>query len=443
MGYSALARVMTGWTGSVVCEGVTITPRTRESALSLMARVVHDVLVNDGTRLAWTVSSSGVLTLSLAPGDGSGTFALSASSNTATRLGFTGGPYSGAATYTAAGAFSNGYVPSKGLRLEGPFLAATRGSVTGDSGYSSASRRVAASTRLVMWDTLATPDIEGHELDAACDGRWFGRFVVEGLERVPMGSLRQTDNVRIEARVREIGAGEVVQTSPSTIEAPDLFTQTAHAWLLGYVRTDVPGYRSIQEVGGGASGAVASGTGYRFDALLAEINATAPVLGSETFTLSAAGIVHGDGLSWTFPDRLGWVLGFGTEAGQDLLDSAIGMFVPPAGIPLMGATWLRVESDADRRVILDEALRNQGYSWGGASIWRCRLTMHHWAFDALQTGWCLAGKVTLGGAAKLDDPISTSDPKGAITGYVVGDPVATWDDQRQTVAVVEMTIVSE
>lgn len=218
--------------------------------------------------------------------------------------------------------------------------------------------------------------------------------------------------------------GEVVQQEPG-----NLFSEVqtpAAAWLLGYVRTDAPGYREVEL--DGVLSVVASGD-HRFDDFVTASQGVWNAYGGVSFNASEIG----------FPDRLGWLLGFG-DARQVAYGSS--KFIPPAGIPLMGATWTRVDSEADRRVIFDRHRRNQGYMWGAALVWRCKLTMHRWSLEALQTGWCLRGKVTLGCVGMLDTPISVSEPTGAITGYALGLDSVRWLDSIQQTAVVEMSIVT-
>ena len=126
MGYGSLAPVQIGWTGSIaVTVGsttTTITPRTRESVASLLARLVTDAFVELTLSLTLSVSSSGVITIT-----GDATFTLNAGGAAATYTGFTGSPYSGARAYTAAGAYDSGYVPTVGLRLDGSTLSTEAG----------------------------------------------------------------------------------------------------------------------------------------------------------------------------------------------------------------------------------------------------------------------------------------------------------------------------
>lgn len=227
------------------------------------------------------------------------------------------------------------------------------------------------------------------------------------------------------------GPREVVQTAvPSAAWTP------AAAWLLGYVRTDAPGYREIDL---GSVNIVAAAGDLRFDAWVAALDAASLAVNGDNITWSTSGQVQFSG-EFTYLDRSGWMAGLGVEAGQVGLNTSV--VVPPAGIPLIGATWTQVIDDADRRQLLDRHRRSQGYVWGSALLWRCKLVMHRYALEALQTGWCLRGKVTLGCADMLDTPISSTEPRGAITGYALGLDGVSWLDSIQQNARVEMTIVT-
>lgn len=221
----------------------------------------------------------------------------------------------------------------------------------------------------------------------------------------------------------------------------------AQAYLLGYVRTDAPGYREIVEdpLGGANLRVVASGE-RRFDDYIDAINAA--FVDNDTWywgpggpDYADRGAVEGSENELVSGDRLAWLCGFGAEAGATFSDGR-SIFVPPAGIPLMGATWDYVTEDAERQIIIDRHRRNQGFIWGGASIVRCSMTMHRWALGALMTGWCLRGRVTLGGAAVLDDTsFASGNPAGPIHGYALGLDGASWADRTQRSAHVDMSIV--
>lgn len=230
--------------------------------------------------------------------------------------------------------------------------------------------------------------------------------------------------------------GEIIPSPVPWSELP-----AAGAWLLGYVHTSVPGYRLV---GVDGTSAMVTSDYHRFDDYIAAINVVGlDVLGDDIAIWDPSGkgqFTDGTeiGLMDSAPDRLGWLIGAGVEAGT--VATLTPRYIPPAGIPLIGATWDRVDKEADRNIIRDLYRRNQGYTWGGADIFQCSLYMHRWSLDAFLTGWCQRGLVTLGGPAKLDDPWSLADPKGAITGYVVGVGQPQWTDKIQSKALVDMAI---
>lgn len=243
--------------------------------------------------------------------------------------------------------------------------------------------------------------------------------------------------------------GEVIQTAAPWSR---WFGVYPPAWLLGYIRTDVPGYREL-EVDGLLY--VADSGEYRADQIATAFS-TLPhsltVFDGRTLPF----VYIDDPTTLAFPDRLGSLLGFGIEAGLDagakhdaqgLLGSDFfaARFISPAAIPLRGYTWQRVDNEADRQQLIDQYRRNQGYVWGEALLWRCVLRMDRYGFEALQVGWLLNGKVTLGGTDMIDSPIDTSNPKGAITGYVLGPAPESlrWIDPTQEFIELEIIIVTE
>ena len=68
MGVASLAKALASWTGSLSvtygAKTVTVTPRTRESVASLVARLVSDVAGATGLALVVSVSATGVITIS-------------------------------------------------------------------------------------------------------------------------------------------------------------------------------------------------------------------------------------------------------------------------------------------------------------------------------------------------------------------------------------------
>ena len=136
--YAALVLVQSGWTGSVIATvgstSVTVSPRTRESPASLMARLRTAAAPALSTFLGCSLSSAGVLTVESY--QRTTTFSLTFSGNTGTRTGLTAGPYSGAAFYAAATAIPAIVLPSKGLRLDDFLVRSKAGQAT--SGAASA-----------------------------------------------------------------------------------------------------------------------------------------------------------------------------------------------------------------------------------------------------------------------------------------------------------------
>lgn len=210
---------------------------------------------------------------------------------------------------------------------------------------------------------------------------------------------------------------------------------TARALLLGYVRTDVPGYR--EAIAGTDLGVIAAGD-YRFDLLLAQAVVNLP---NCDWHLGSIGDVRGSGSALSFPDRLGWLVGYGVEAGNSIGDDSRAPFVSPAGIPLMGFTWTEIRIEVERQRIIDQHRRNQGYAFGSALIAQCKLTMHRWSLGALLTGWCLRGKVTVGGVDAIGvSSLNGGEADGALTGYVLGIDSAKWLGPTEEVAEVLLSI---
>lgn len=194
----------------------------------------------------------------------------------------------------------------------------------------------------------------------------------------------------------------------------------ANAWIYSWPRSDHPGYRTIRV--GGTWCQVASTTGTRWDQYVAALS-TALGAAGWTATLGTDGRVTlaGSSAVLSYPDRLGWLLGMGTEAGYTegaAVASRVSRFVPPGGIPLLGATWDQVDVERERELVTDRQQRQSGYVFGGARVWRWRLTLTRWALDALLSRWCLRGKVTL--YATSASAIASGTPDGYLTGYVMG-----------------------
>lgn len=204
MGAGAFARVLTGWTGTAVIVAnsttVTVTPQTRESVASFVARMIAEA-TRSGVTLAVVSSSAGVLTLT-----GSTAFDLTLTGTVETYTAWTAGPYSGITSVVGSGSYSHAAIPAVGLRMADPLLATSRGTYTGDDGLGSAGHRVSATSTIVGLDTtMLLPALDGYEFDYWHDGRVFGRFIVTGVRRVPLsGTLRSTTTTRFEFDVSEV-----------------------------------------------------------------------------------------------------------------------------------------------------------------------------------------------------------------------------------------------
>ena len=188
MGYGALAPVSSGWTGTIIAHGVTVTPRARESVASLFARLAYEVAAATTNRLTVSVSSGGIITVS-----STATFSLVVSSNTATRTGFTGA-YTSASSYTAATAYTGAYVPTLGLRCDNGAWVQTVGQQVSDGSLGYAGPLSVGRCEVSMWtsfsDAWANEDTPTGVYDVWHDGRVFARLCIDTARRTPPGRLR-------------------------------------------------------------------------------------------------------------------------------------------------------------------------------------------------------------------------------------------------------------
>lgn len=192
MGFAALAEVLSGWTGTIAVTygGVTttVTPYVRESVASLFARLVAQVYADSGLALSVRVSTDDPFVAVSA----SSAFDLTLSGTCESRSGLTDGPYSGATSYEGVAGVASLYVPTRGLRLDGPAWSVEVGrpTSTGSAGY--AGPMIGGTAQLTMWssfaDTWANEDLEG-VYDVWHDGRIFGRGRIDSIRRERMGRL--------------------------------------------------------------------------------------------------------------------------------------------------------------------------------------------------------------------------------------------------------------
>lgn len=231
--------------------------------------------------------------------------------------------------------------------------------------------------------------------------------------------------------------GEIIPSSLPTA------LPVARAWLYGYVRSDHPGYRSMRI--DGAPAIVASTTGQRWDTYIAALSTALAAAGGGTAAIQTDGRVRitGDGgFTIEAVDRLGWLAGMTTDAGKSRIgnDEILGLSIPSAGIPLFGAQWERVSVEREREIAKDRSRRQGGYVWGGARVWVWVLTMHRYALDALLTGWCLRGTVSILGAG-VSATMGSSEPGGAFTGSALGlDGSPVWSGPTNQIATVRLIV---
>lgn len=204
---------------------------------------------------------------------------------------------------------------------------------------------------------------------------------------------------------------------------------TPAGYLYGYVDTSVTGYQKARDDTGAVTVTVASGY-YRADALITALDTA---LSAQSFGASHTNgqvIVTtngGDVLVW--PDRLGWALGYGTEPGDEGTflqngEDAAAPYVAPIMIPYLGADWSEVDTSREITLEVDRTRRGLPGVWGAARIWRWSLTLDEYAFEALQQGWCLRGKVAIEGSES--SALGGSQADGALTGYALGLSGVEW-----------------
>lgn len=228
--------------------------------------------------------------------------------------------------------------------------------------------------------------------------------------------------------------GEPIREKPAT-------WPVARAWLYGWVRTDVPGHRELQ-IGGSVP--VITSASYRFDQLITQIGSDLSGLGW-TASIANTGRVTLSGTSAivAYPDRLGWLLGLAPDAfvAEAATSASIAArWVSPTAIPLLAAQWERVDTEREVESILDRAGRRSGFAFGGSRLWRWRVRMTRWGYQALQTGWCLRGKVTISPHASTVTAASSSQSGGGVTGYVIAVDSVSWTGPTEELVDLEIVI---
>ena len=226
-------------------------------------------------------------------------------------------------------------------------------------------------------------------------------------------------------------------------------SDTPQAWLYGNVCTSVPGYRKIS-IGGVVYTIADSGAaGLLWPAFITALDTAINASGwSAAISSKGAVVLSGSSAAIVWPDRLGALLGFGAVepgAAYGTHTTIKSVLVPLAGIPLFGASWEEVEISRSVEYEADRLSRTVGYNWGGAKIWRWRLTMDNYGIWSLRHGWCLRGAVRIlgagtGGSGTPGNAITSSNPSGYIDGYPLGISSIRWLDDVQSMAEVEVMV---
>jgi hypothetical protein len=232
--------------------------------------------------------------------------------------------------------------------------------------------------------------------------------------------------------------GQVIQTP-----LPISDWRVAHGFIFSWVDTGLPGYRDIT-IGGTA--ATVADDYQRFDEYVQGIDAVLPGGWTAQFDSTYGHVtLSGSSSTVSFADRMGWLLGICGEPTTTFTSSTslVSSFVPPGCIPCLGIVWDEVDIERDREVLYDRSRRQQGYVFGGSRVWRIRATMTRYALEALLTGWCLRGKVTIQTAGDTNT-MSSSQPGGELTGYVLGLTNVSWidADSLQGLASVSMLVTT-
>lgn len=217
----------------------------------------------------------------------------------------------------------------------------------------------------------------------------------------------------------------------------------ARAWIYGWIRTDVVGYRELKF---GASTVTATSGTYRADQFVSQL---ATKFSSSNWTVSQA--VTGkitlskssgaaEVVTWT--DRLGWMLGMapGANYAEQSSTSIVSRWVPPMSIPLTGAVWSEVTIDREVETEIDRAGRRSGYVAGGARLWRWKVTCTRWALQAIQCGVVMSGKVTISPHPSVVTANDSTHPTGGVTGYIVRAGSPKWIGPNEDFAELELVL---
>ena len=125
------------------------------------------------------------------------------------------------------------------------------------------------------------------------------------------------------------------------------------------------------------------------------------------------------------------------EVSGDRHASVCCVEVAPGAVPLLSASWERIDRKSEERLMVDRHLRGHGYVYGGADLWRWRILLHVSALSSFRAGFCLSGKVTISSYAPAsfgsDAAWSKSNADGYVDGHVIGVSGGKWLDDTRTI----------
>lgn len=185
---AGLALVRSGWGGDVTvtigATVATVTTSGRTSAAEVWEDVVREAAKIHGGEWEGYPTAAGKLAIR-----GPSAFTLAATSTAQSRLGLTG-TYTGASSYTATSAHSDGVYPSYGLACTVGAAQSDRGEPTADGAYGWPGRATSARGRVVCYGTFS----EVNTLEATLDGAetWDAWIAGRIVSRVRLGAVRRS-----------------------------------------------------------------------------------------------------------------------------------------------------------------------------------------------------------------------------------------------------------
>tara|TARA_R100000655_G_scaffold24510_1_gene49607 strand:- start:6544 stop:7236 length:693 start_codon:yes stop_codon:yes gene_type:complete len=223
---------------------------------------------------------------------------------------------------------------------------------------------------------------------------------------------------------------------------------TPQAWLYSWVDTGSPGYKKVNIAGS----AITISDGHRrWPDYISQIHSTVAGVNAAYYCVANAtgGVRLGGAPTITWTDRLGWLLGMGSEPG-DTAGSATysdSVEVAPGAVPLLSASWSAINRKSEEKLLVDRHLRGHGYVYGAADLWKWRILVHVSAVPSFKAGFCLSGKVTISSYAPSDfgsdSAFSKANADGYVDGHVIGVSGGKWLDDTRTIWSTDLIMARE